>query len=366
MLSVNSLDFLSYKNALKGNYRKGVFTFRAILENPATAEAFASNPGGVALVLGWPIGHEDHNSAELLELLLGSSVIDQATLTWMAQWYPDDADSWDTLASGLDRATFIAANALLWRAVGRSPMASGKVIATLAGLTCSQYADIAAVAADESAMEAVAASQVAMTAVAASQVAMTAVAASQVAMAAVKASPTAMAAICASDVAITKYAASAAGANYSQFDTFTALAADSTAMGKVAASEVAMTAVAASTVAMTAVAASTVAMTAVGNSQTALNALAASDTALDALYARKTRMEGVSKTYSGKVIVLEISSNNAFNVASYGYATLSDGTQPDWSSYKGKYAFFKQFKKVATAIKNDNGSDDWIDYFKIS
>ena len=318
MLSVNSLDFLSYKNALKGNYRKGVFTFRAILENPATAEAFASNPGGVALVLGWPIGHEDHNSAELLELLLGSSVIDQATLTWMAQWYPDDADSWDTLASGLDRATFIAANALLWRAVGRSPMASGKVIATLAGLTCSQYADIAAVAADESAMEAVAASQVAMTAVAASQVA----------MAAVIASPT--------------------------------------ALNAVVTSQVAMTAVAASTVAMTAVAASTVAMTAVGNSQTALNALAASDTALDALYARKTRMEGVSKTYSGKVIVLEISSNNAFNVASYGYATLSDGTQPDWSSYKGKYAFFKQFKKVATAIKNDNGSDDWIDYFKIS
>ena len=237
MLSVNSLDFLSYKNALKGNYRKGVFTFRAMLENPTTAEAFASNPGGVALVLGWPIGHEDHNSAELLELLLGSSVIDQATLTWMAQWYPDDADSWDTLASGLDRATFIAANALLWRAVGRSPMASGKVIATLAGLTCSQYADIAAVAADESAMEAVAASQVAM--------------------AAVKASPTAMAAICASDVAITKYAASAAGANYSQFDTFTALAADSTAMGKVAASETAMTAVAASQTAMTAVIAST-------------------------------------------------------------------------------------------------------------
>ena len=201
MLSVNSLDFLSYKNALKGNYRKGVYAFRTMLENPATAEAFASNPGGVALVLGWPIGYEDHNSAELLELLLGSSVIDQATLTWMAQWYADYADSWDTLASGLDRATFMAANPLIWRALGRSPMASGKVISTLAGLTCSQYADIAAVAADESAMEAVAASQVAMTAVAASQVAMTAVAASTVAMAAVAASATARNAVTASSTA---------------------------------------------------------------------------------------------------------------------------------------------------------------------
>lgn len=134
----------------------------------------------------------------------------------------------------------------------------------------------------------------------------------------------------------------------------------------IASTSVALPAVVNSSTAMAAVAASQTAMTAVGNSQTALNAMAASNTALDALYARKTRMAGASKTYSGKVIVLEISGNNDFNVASYGYATLSDGTQPDWSSYKGKYAFFKQFKKAATAIKNDNGSDDWIDYFKIS
>ena len=145
-----------------------------------------------------------------------------------------------------------------------------------------------------------------------------------------------------------------------------AVAASSTAMAAVAASQTAMAAVAASQTAMAAVAASSTAMQAVANSQTALNALAASTTALDALYAKKKRMSGASKTLSGKFIILQISDSNAFNTSSYGYATLSDGTKPNWNDYKGKYAYFKQYKKVATYMKNDTDSDDWIDYFQIA
>ena len=117
---------------------------------------------------------------------------------------------------------------------------------------------------------------------------------------------------------------------------------------------------------MTAVAASSTAMTAVAASQTALNALAASTTALDALYAKKKRMSGGGKNLSGKFIILEISSNNSFDTSQYGYATLSDGTKPDWKNYKAKYAYFKQYKKVATYMRNDTESDDWIDYFQIA
>ena len=155
-------------------------------------------------------------------------------------------------------------------------------------------------------------------------------------MAAVTASPTAMAAIATSSMATAKYAASAAGLNPADYDDMTELAASSTAMAAVAAS------------------------------QTALNAIAASTTALDALYAKKSRMSGASTSKSGKFIVLQISTDNAFDTSKYGYATLSDGSQPDWSNYKSKYAYFKQYKKVATYMKNDSDSDDWIDYFSCS
>ena len=167
---------------------------------------------------------------------------------------------------------------------------------------------------------------------------MTAVAASSTAMTAVAASSTAMAAIIG----------------------------NSTALNAVVSSQTAMTAVAASSTAMTAVAVSSTAMQAVANSQTALNALAASTTALDALYAKKKRMSGASKALSGKFIILEISSDNAFNTSQYGYATLSDGSKPNWNNYLGKYAYFKQYKKVATYMKNDTDSNDWIDYFQIA
>ena len=145
-----------------------------------------------------------------------------------------------------------------------------------------------------------------------------------------------------------------------------AVAASQTAMAAVAASQTAMAAVIASSTALNAVVSSSTAMTAVAASSTALNAIAASTTALDALYAKKSRMSGASTSKSGKFIILQISTDNAFNTSKYGYATLSDGSQPDWSSYKSKYAYFKQYKKVATYMKNDSDSDDWIDYFSCS
>ena len=54
---------------------------------------------------------------------------------------------------------------------------------------------------------------------------------------------------------------------------------------------------------------------------------------------------------SGKFIILQISNDSAFNTSRYGYATLSDGSQPNWQDYKSKYAYFKQFKKIATYLK---------------
>ena len=293
MLGVNQSDFMSYMSALKTNYRKGIHRMEAILANPTHASEFAANLGGVSVVLGVPVGLPDRNSDKLLELLLGSDVADDAVLTWMHQFY--EFTGWDDLLSDSARCKEMANNPLIWRAAGGSKLAVGKSIATLAGLSCADYADI----------DAVAASQVAMT----------------------------------------------------------AIIANATALNAVVTSSVAMTAVAASQVAMAAVAASNTATKAIAASQTALNAIAGSTTALDALYAKKSRMTGAKASKSGKFIILEISSDSAFDTSRYGYATLSDGSQPNWQDYKSKYAYFKQFKKIATYIKNDTEGDDWIDYF---
>ena len=293
MLGVNQSDFMSYMSALKSNYRKGVHRMEAILSNPTHAKEFAANLGGVSVVLGVPVNLPDRNSDKLLELLLGSDVADDAVETWLHQFYA--FTGWDDLLSDSARCKEMANNQLIWRAVGGSKLAVGKYIATLAGLSCSAYKDIDAVAASQVAMAAIIGNSTALNAVVTSQVAMTAVASSQVAMAAVAASNTATKVIAAS--------------------------------------------------------------------QTALNAIAGSTTALDALYAKKSRLTGASASKSGKFIILEISANSAFDTSRYGYATLSDGSQPNWQDYKSKYAYFKQFKKIATYIKNDTEGDDWIDYF---
>ena len=170
-----------------------------------------------------------------------------------------------------------------------------------------------------------------MAAVIANATALNAVVSSSTAMAAIEKSQVAKDAIAASDMATAKYAVGAAGLNPADYANMAAVASSQTAMAAIAASQTAM---------------------------------AASTTALDAIYAKKKRMSGASASLSGKFIILQISNDNAFDTSQYGYATLSDGSKPKWDSYKGKYAYFKQYKKIATYMKNDTDRDDWIDYFQ--
>ena len=269
----NQSDFMAYAGALKSNYRKGVHRMEAILSNPTHAKEFAANLGGVSVVLGVPVDLPDRNSDKLLELLLGSTVADDAVETWLHQFY--EFTGWDDLLSDSARCKEMANNPLIWRAVGGSKLAVGKSIATLAGLSCSAYKDIDAVAASSTAMAAVAASSTAMTAIIAnstalnavvtSSTAMAAIAASSTAMTAIQKSPTALNAIAASSMATAKYAAGAAGLNPADYADMKAVAASSTAM--------------------TAVAASSTAMAAVVNSTTACRAIESSATAIAAMNA---------------------------------------------------------------------------------
>ena len=186
MLGVNQLDFINYANALKGNYRKGVHKMEAIMASPTHAKEFASNLGGVSVVLSVPIGKEDRNSAQLLDLLLNSDVADDAVYTWLGQFY--EFSSWDDLLGDESRCNEIMNDPLKSRAVSGSGVAVGKMVATIAGLSCSAYADMTAVAASSTAMTAVAASSTAMAAVAASSTAMAAIANNKTAITAVEAS----------------------------------------------------------------------------------------------------------------------------------------------------------------------------------
>ena len=183
MLGVNQLDFINYCNALKGNYRKGVHKMETLLENPTHAKEFAKNLGGVSVVLGTPVGKEDRNSETLRSMLLASDVANDAVYTWMGQYY--EFDSWDELLGDEDRCKEMMANELLWRALSASGVAMGKTVATLAGLSCSAYDDMSAVAASSTAMTAVINNSIALNAVVSSSTAMAAVASSQTAMTAV-------------------------------------------------------------------------------------------------------------------------------------------------------------------------------------
>ncbi len=201
MLGVNQLDFINYANALKGNYRKGVHKMEAIMASPTHAKEFASNLGGVSVVLSVPIGKEDRNSAQLLDLLLNSDVADDAVYTWLGQFY--EFSSWDDLLGDESRCNEIMNDPLKSRAVSGSGVAVGKMVATIAGLSCSAYDDMSAVAASSTAMTAVINNSTALNAVVSSSTAMAAIASSQTAMAAIASSQTAMAAVINSEAART-------------------------------------------------------------------------------------------------------------------------------------------------------------------
>lgn len=281
--------------------------------------------------------------AEALEEML-TTFSAEHTGKWMLTVYGMDA----AVLEGLASMAAIAAN--------------GTAMAAVAGNALLMHA----IANSETAMQAISRSQTAMQRIANSTTAMDAIGGSKIARDAVQASPYYDAKIKENDMAIAKLVVGFANLASAGYSGMAGVAADATAMNAVAASSTAMTAVAASSTAMTAVAASATAMGKIAAVDAALSKLAASTTAMDALYARKKQMKGGSASKSGKFIILEISQSNAFNTSKYGYATLSDGSKPDWSSYLAKYAFFQKYPKYATYMLNDTDSDDYIYYFDIA
>ena len=262
MLDNDMIEFLTYRNAMKSNYRKGVHALRCILNNRKQAETFAGSLGGVSLVLG--VSQPDGNSEALRALLEGSAVIDQATLTWLKNWWPEQCGSWDTLAADQGRCSTIATDPFLWERVGVSPVGAGKILAGLVGQDSRNFA----------AMQAVASSATAMQAVAVSPVAIAAIYRSDVALSAVDSEVSAAATFYGADsVAMGKAVVILAGLDPAGYADMSAVAASATAMSAVAASATAMSAVAASATAMSAVAASATAMSAVAANYVALVAL---------------------------------------------------------------------------------------------
>lgn len=274
----------------------------------------------------------DMHAEALEEMLMTFSA--EHTGKWMLLIYGLDA----AVLEGLATMAAIAAN--------------GTAMAAVAGNALLMHA----ITNSQTAMRAIANSETAMQRIANSTTAMDAIGGSKIARDAVQASPYYDAKIKENDMAIAKLVVGFANLESARYSGCAGMAADSTAM----------TAVAASSTAMTAVAASATAMGKIAAVDAALSKLAASTTAMDALYARKKQMKGGSASKSGKFIILEISQSNAFNTSKYGYATLSDGSKPDWSSYLAKYAFFQKYPKYATYMLNDTDSDDYIYYFDIA
>lgn len=261
--------------------------------------------------------------AEALEEML-TTFSAEHTGKWMLTVYGMDA----AVLEGLATMAAVAGN--------------GTAMAAVAGNALLMHA----ITNSETAMRVIANSQTAMQRVANSATAMDAIGGSKIARDAVQASPYYNSYIKENDMAIAKLVVSFANLESARYSGCAGMAADSTAM--------------------TAVAASATAMGKIAAVDAALSKLAASTTAMDALYARKKQMKGGSASKSGKFIILEISQSNAFNTSKYGYATLSDGSKPDWSSYLAKYAFFQKYPKYATYMLNDTDSDDYIYYFDIA
>ena len=374
MLGINQLDFMSYATALKSNYRKGIRRLEAILSNPTHAAEFAANLGGVSVVLGVPIGREDRNSEALLSLLLNSDIADDAVLTWMHQFY--EFTTWDDLMGNSARVQEMMQNPFLWRALGGSKKAVGKGVATLAGLSCTSYADIDVVVASSTAMTAVAASQTAMAAVAASQTAMAAVignatalnavVSSSTAMAAIVASPTAMAAIWRSNSAV-----AAVQKNTTAWKTFTG--ATSAVMGKTVAilanlnpaDYADMTAVAASQTAMAAVAASTTAMTAVEGSNAAVTALGNSPLKVtdSGGYGNTSNKRTVR---SGKAFVLSVTFGQTSNTGYYGnLSTFMLGSSPYRATCTATPRAVNRFAKEIVCYGEFQSLNDNVNYSKV-
>ena len=301
----------------------------AVLEGLASMAAIAANGTAMAAVAG---------NALLMHAITNSETAMQAisrSQTAM-QRIANSTTAMDAIGGSRIARGAVQASPYYNSYIKENSMAIAKLAVALASLESAGYSSMAGVAADSTAM--------------------TAVAASSVARNAISASPYYDEKIKENDMAIAKLVVGFANLESARYSGCAGVAADSTAM----------TAVAASSTAMTAVAASATAMGKIAAVDAALSKLAASTTAMDALYARKKQMKDGGASKSGKFIILEISQSNTFNTSKYGYATLSDGSKPDWSSYLAKYAFFRQYPKYATYMLNDTDSDDYIYYFDIA
>ena len=278
-------DFSYYSHEFKDNYRKGVHRLRTILASRAQAQAFVSNAGGTAVVLGYEPETPDKNAQELYALLAASPYIDDAVQTFLGSIYEAGAESQDAMYSDSARCLEILHDPVMSRAAGAGTVSAGKWIATLAGQSCNLYRDMNAVAASDIAMTAVAASETAMEAVISSTIALNAVAASKTAMTAVAANETAMVAVAASRVAMS------------------AIIGNSTALNAVVTSSVAMTAVINNAAALNAVVSSQTAMAEVTESYVAVAAVYGSAVAVEAVKANETAwstLTGASSAVMGK------------------------------------------------------------------
>ncbi len=254
-IGTKTADYNNYFMALKGNYRKGTNRFRTILANPATAEEYSENLGGCCVVLGWPIGEDDRNSQALLAMLKDSTVISQSVLTWLGQWYSEHNQDADMMYGDATRCAELEADPLMARAVSMDRIALGKLIVTLSGGDCADYADINAVVSSTEAMTAVAAAPAAMQALIVNADAITAAAASETAYQAIFANAEALGAVVASKPAMEAMIASPSA--------LSAMVASEPVMQTIIGSSIALNAMVTSPVAMKAVAASSTAMTAV-------------------------------------------------------------------------------------------------------
>ena len=311
----------------------------AALEGLASMAAIAANGTAMAAVAG---------NALLMHAIANSETAMQAisrSQTAM-QRIANSATATDAISGNKIARDAVQASPYYDAKIKENDMAIAKLVVGFANLESARYSGCAGMAADSTAMTAIAASSAAMTAIAVSAVAMNAIGGNSIARDAISASSYYDANIKENDMAIAKLVVGFANLESARYSGCAGMAADSSAM--------------------TAVAASAIAMGKIAAVDAALSKLAASTTAMDALYARKKQMKGGSASKSGKFIILEISQSNAFNTSKYGYATLSDGSKPDWSSYLAKYAFFQKYPKYATYMLNDTDSDDYIYYFDIA
>ncbi len=318
MLKKIQQDFSYYSHEFKDNYRKGVHRLRTILASRAQAQAFVSNAGGVAVVLGYEPETPDKNAQELYALLASSPYIDDAVQTFLGSIYEAGAESQDVMYSDSARCLEILHDPVMSRAAGAGTVSAGKWIATLAGQSCAAYTDIAAVAASETAMTAVAASETAMAAVVSNATALNAVVTSQVALNAIAASETAMAAVIGNATALNVVATSQAAMN--------AVAASETAMTAVIANSTAFNTVVTSHVAMNAVASSYVAVAAVYESAVAVEAVKANETAWSTLTGASSAVMGKAAAKLAGLNPADYSDMDAIAASSTAMAAIASSS----------------------------------------